>query len=148
MKQDEFFVRCYVGHEGRYGHEYLEIIFNSDGLLEYTNDSMYKKDGEIKKQVIVNDIVLRELKKIVKESQIIHESDKYWPLPDNIGKSELEIIMDGKRILFVTSKIQTLSEVAKSRDPEGLKKFYFLLGDLKNFAISLINLHFKTKPVH
>lgn len=79
--------------------------------------------------------------------QFDSEDDRNWPLPDNVGKSELEIALDRKHISFCTTKIQTLSEVAKSRDPEGLKNFYYLTADLKDMALSLINMHFKMKPI-
>ncbi|KAF0980691.1 hypothetical protein FDP41_013174 [Naegleria fowleri] len=147
MKHHRFYVRYYVGHKGRFGHEFIEIIFHSDGLLEYTNNSDYKGDGEIKKQVYVTDIVLDQLKRMILESHILDEDDRNWPLPDNVGKSELEIALDRKHISFCTTKIQTLSEVAKSRDPEGLKNFYYLTADLKDMALSLINMHFKMKPI-
>ena len=75
------------------------------------------------------------------------ESDRKWPLPDNIGKSELEIVLDKEHISFATTKIQTLSEVTKSHDPEGLKNFYYLTADLKDFALNLINMHHKLKPI-
>jgi len=75
------------------------------------------------------------------------ENDQYWPLPDNVGKSELEIVVGNRHISFATSKIQTLSEVASSKDPEGLKNFYYLTADVKNFALSVINMHFKMKSI-
>ena len=45
-----------------------------------------------------------------------------------------------------TSKIGSLLEVHESRDPEGLKNFYYLIQDLKCFVFSLISLHFKVHP--
>ncbi len=42
-----------------------------------------------------------------------------------------------------TSKIGALTEVEGSKDPEGLKSFYFLVQDLKAFVFSLVNLHYK-----
>ena len=70
-RRDEFYVRYYVGHRGRFGHEFIEIVLHPDGLLEYTNDTDYKKDGQIKKEVFVNDIVMDQLKKIVLDSRIM-----------------------------------------------------------------------------
>ena len=34
-----------------------------------------------------------------------------------------------------------------SRDPEGLRVFYYLVQDLKCLVFSLIGLHFKIKPI-
>lgn len=36
-------------------------------------------------------------------------------------------------------------EVNESKDPEGLRSFYYLVQDLKAFVFSLITLHFKVK---
>lgn len=33
MPSDEFYVRYYVGHEGKFGHEFLEFEFNSNGRV-------------------------------------------------------------------------------------------------------------------
>jgi len=47
-----------VGHKGIYGHEFLEFEFRSDGRLRYANDSKYKSDVIIRKEVYVNPCVL------------------------------------------------------------------------------------------
>lgn len=44
-----------------------------------------------------------------------------------------------------TSKLSSLVEVQDSKDPEGLRAFYYLVQDLKAFVFSLISLHFKVK---
>lgn len=36
-------------------------------------------------------------------------------------------------------------EVQDSKDPDGLRAFYYLVQDLKAFVFSLISLHFKVK---
>jgi len=41
---------CSVGHEGKFGHEFLEFEFRPDGLLRYANSSNYKKDTMIRKE--------------------------------------------------------------------------------------------------
>jgi len=46
-----------------------------------------------------------------------------------------------------TSKIGCLVEVNSSKDPEGLRAFYYLIQDLKCLVFSLIGLHFKIKPI-
>lgn len=33
MPSEEFYVRYYVGHEGKFGHEFLEFQFNSNGRV-------------------------------------------------------------------------------------------------------------------
>ena len=51
---DEFYVRYYVGHKGKFGHEFLEFEFRPDGRLRYANNSQYKNDtkngGMIRKE--------------------------------------------------------------------------------------------------
>ncbi len=49
-KNEEFYCRYYVGHKGKFGHEFLEFEFRPDGLLRYANNSEYKKDHMIRKE--------------------------------------------------------------------------------------------------
>ena len=74
---NDFYLRYYVGHKGKFGHEFLEFEFRPDGKLRYerllnfpehliafavfryANNSNYKNDTMIRKeayshQVIVN----------------------------------------------------------------------------------------------
>lgn len=43
------------------------------------------------------------------------------------------------------AKIGSLVDVQDSKDPEGLRNFYYLVQDLKCFVFSLISLHFKVR---
>jgi protein mago nashi len=54
----EFFLRYYVGHKGIYGHEFLEFEIRNDGRLRYSNNSNYKSDVLIRKEVFLNEIVV------------------------------------------------------------------------------------------
>ena len=38
-KQEDFYLRYYVGHKGKFGHEFLEFEFRGDGRLRYANNS-------------------------------------------------------------------------------------------------------------
>ena len=49
-KMDDFYVRYYVGHKGKFGHEFLEFEFRPDGRLRYANNSNYKNDVMIRKE--------------------------------------------------------------------------------------------------
>ncbi len=60
-----------MGHKGKFGHEFLEFEFKPNGRLRYTNNSQYKADSLIGKEVFVNDIIIDELKRIVLESKIL-----------------------------------------------------------------------------
>jgi protein mago nashi len=55
------------------------------------------------------------------------EDDSNWPEPDRVGRQELEIVMGNENISFTTSKIGSLVDVQTSKDPEGLRIFYYLV---------------------
>jgi protein mago nashi len=55
------------------------------------------------------------------------EDDSNWPEPDRVGRQELEIVMANEHISFTTSKIGSLVDVQTSKDPEGLRIFYYLV---------------------
>lgn len=101
----------------------MEFEFQSDGLVRYANDSQYKNDTLIRKEAVVNDIVLAELKRIIEESEIMRyvvvdcstfflflyppffffrrEDDKLWPQSDREGgRQELEIVLGNEHICF------------------------------------------------
>ena len=106
-----------VGHKGKYGHEFMEFEFKSDGTLRYANNSNYKNDVMIRKEGIsrtsvlcvvkVSQAVMDEVRRIVEKSEIIQEDDENWPEPTTEGRQELEIILDNKHIFFLV--IGTLS---------------------------------------
>ncbi len=89
-----------VGHKGKFGHEFLEFELRSTGRLRYANNSQYKSDTLIRKEgksflkyadtslavVYINDIVLEEIKRIIRDSDITKEDDKDWPQPDKVGR--------------------------------------------------------------
>ncbi|TVY42158.1 Protein mago nashi-like protein [Lachnellula subtilissima] len=97
--------------------------------------------------VCVSAVVVEEIKRIIKLSEIMKEDDKNWPQKNKDGRQELEIRMGGEHISFETAKIGSLVDVTESQDPEGLRVFYYLVQDLKALVFSLIALHFKIKPI-
>mmetsp|Transcript_28025 Transcript_28025/g.72107 ORF Transcript_28025/g.72107 Transcript_28025/m.72107 type:complete len:149 (+) Transcript_28025:157-603(+) len=144
---DDFYVRYYVGHKGKFGHEFLEFEFRPDGKLRYANNSNYKNDTMIRKEVFVTPAVMNEVKRVIEESEILKEDDGNWPEPDRIGRQELEVVIGNEHISFATTKIGSLLEVQQSKDAEGLKVFYYLVQDLKCLVFSLVSLHFKIQPI-
>lgn len=60
-----------MGHKGKFGHEFLEFEFLPEGKLRYANNSNYKNDSMIRKEVFVNALVLDELKRIIRESEVL-----------------------------------------------------------------------------
>ncbi|KAK1246464.1 hypothetical protein MKX08_000266 [Trichoderma sp. CBMAI-0020] len=169
---DQFYIRYYSGHMGRFGHEFLEFDFRvvGDGrsaVARYANNSNYRNDSLIRKEsmdalrpraalylaptsghgVLTQENIIEEIKRIVKQSEIIKEDDSKWPQKNKDGRQELEIRLGGDHISFETAKIGSLVDVTESADPEGLRVFYYLVQDLKALVFSLIALHFKVKPI-
>merc|ERR1711879_412417 len=115
-KQDRFYIRYYVGHKGKFGHEFLEFEFRPDGKLRYANNSNYKNDTMIRKEAYVHKAVMEELRRIIEDSEVMAEDDALWPTPDRVGRQELEIVIGDEHISFTTSKIGSLVDVNGSRD--------------------------------
>ncbi|KAG0718488.1 Protein mago nashi 2 [Chionoecetes opilio] len=125
----DFYIRYYVGHKGKFGHEFLEFEFRPDGKLRYANNSNYKNDVMIRKEAsysaqyllsilkkaYCHRCVMEELKRIIDDSEIMQEDDSSWPQPDRVGRQELEIVIGDEHISFTTSKIGSLVDVNSSR---------------------------------
>ena len=100
---------------------------------------------------------MEEVKRIVEKSEVVNEDDSQWPEPNSDGRQELEILMNNQHIFFTVyfllsyyvqcSTISTMVDIQRSKDPEGLRAFYYLIQDLKCLVISIISLHFKIKPI-
>ncbi|KAG5561969.1 hypothetical protein RHGRI_004866 [Rhododendron griersonianum] len=91
----EFYLRYYVGHKGKFGHEFLEFEFRPDGNHRYANNSNYKNDTMIHKEVFLTPAAIRECRHI-----IMKEDDDKWPEPDRVGRQELEIVMENVHIIY------------------------------------------------
>ena len=89
----DFYLRYYVGHKGKFGHEFLEFEFRPDGKLRYANNSNYKNDTMIRKEAYVHKAVLEELRRVIEDSEVMQEDDNLWPSPDRVGRQELEIVI-------------------------------------------------------
>uniref|UniRef100_A0A2K5MXJ7 Protein mago nashi homolog 2 n=1 Tax=Cercocebus atys TaxID=9531 RepID=A0A2K5MXJ7_CERAT len=134
----DLYLRYYVEHKGKFGHELLESEFQPDGKLRYANNN-YKNDVMIRKEVYMHKSLMEELKRIIDDSEITKEDDALWPPPDRPPCLV--------HISFATSKIGFLIDINQSKDPEGLRVFYHLIQDLKCLVFSLTGLHFKIKPI-
>ena len=60
-------------------------------------------------------------------TQLLREDDANWPPPDRVGRQELEVILDDQHISFTTTKLGSLTQVTQSKDPDGLRVFYYLV---------------------
>eukprot|EP00536_Pseudo-nitzschia_multiseries_P000261 jgi/Psemu1/317263/estExt_fgenesh1_pm.C_40005 len=173
---DEFYLRVYMGHKSRrFGHEFMEFEVCPSGKLRYANNSNYYKDDSIiRREVCLGTAVVEELKRIVRSSAIQSVDDEHWePIPregeeteENNNKNnnnknnknknneettrrrwELEIKIGNEHICFNCAELTSLADISGSKDPEGLTILYYLTQDLKCLVMSLINLHFKVKPI-
>lgn len=79
--------------------------------LRYANNSNYKNDTIIRKEVHVSKAVLGELERIIEDAGIMQEDDSKWPEPDRTGRQELEIIMGSDHISFATTKLGSMLQV-------------------------------------
>lgn len=55
----------------------MEFEITSDGKLRYANNSNYKNDFMIRKEVTLSHHVIDEIKRIIKDSEITKEDDRY-----------------------------------------------------------------------
>ncbi|KAJ1332552.1 hypothetical protein BSLG_008854 [Batrachochytrium salamandrivorans] len=99
---------------GKVWHEFLEFEFRPDGKLRYANNSNYKNDTMIRKEVYVGSSLMDELRRIIKDSEITKEDDQKWPEPDRVGRQELEIVLGDEHISFTTAKIGSLVDVQRA----------------------------------
>lgn len=98
---EDFYLRYYVGHKGKFGHEFLEFEFRPDGKLRYANNSNYKNDTMIRKEAYVHNSVMDELKRIIVDSEIMAEDDAAWPPPDRVGR---QVSWNYRRFKFSDAK--------------------------------------------
>uniref|UniRef100_A0A2K5J9X9 Uncharacterized protein n=1 Tax=Colobus angolensis palliatus TaxID=336983 RepID=A0A2K5J9X9_COLAP len=81
----DLYLRYYVEHKGKFGHEFLESEFQPDGKFRYANNN-YKNDVMIRKEVYMHKSLMEELKRIIDDSEIRKEDDALWPPPDRAGQ--------------------------------------------------------------
>jgi len=175
--EDDFYLRYYVGHKSKeYGHEFMEFELSSSGRLRYANNSNYKSDSMIRKEVFVSPAVVEEFRRIIIQSEISKVNDENWDQDhhshdddqdeegeekerkhenDPRGKrsshsksrrQELEIKIGNEHLAFTCREIESLLDAQNSVDPKGLILFYYLANDLKCLVYALISAHFKMKP--
>ena len=107
QQKDEFYVRYYVGHKGRFGHEFMELELHPSGKLRYANNSNYKHEPMIRKEVFVSPAVVEEVKRIIVESGITSVDDRNWQEPKT-RQQELEIKIGNQHIAFTCAEIGSL----------------------------------------
>ncbi|CAO1621519.1 unnamed protein product [Parajaminaea phylloscopi] len=144
--EGDFYARYYTGHQGKHGHEFFEWEL-SRNRLRYANNSNYRRDSLIRKEMWVSQAMVKEFRRIIEDSEILREDDEKWPKKNVVGRQELEIRLGDEHISFETAKIGSLVDVQDSEDPEGLRVMYYLVQDLKCLVQSLLSLNFRLKPI-
>jgi protein mago nashi len=76
---------------------------------------------------MIKSVVCAHIRSCMLPAQILKEDDANWPPPDKVGRQELEIIMGETHISFTTTKLGSLMQVQQSKDPDGLRIFYYLV---------------------
>ena len=129
--------------------QFVEYELSPSGKLRYANNSNYKHDQMIRKEVFLSPAVVEEIKRIIRESEITKADDANWKEPkEGSRRQELEIKIGNEHIAFTCAEINSLrKDVEDSGDPEGLKTFYYLTQDLKSILCSLISVHFNQKSI-
>ena len=54
--------------------------------MRYANNSQYKDDSLIGKEVYVAPIIIEEIKRIAIDSAILEQDDRKWPVDDKVGR--------------------------------------------------------------
>lgn len=108
--QDGFYLEYYSGHQGKFGHEFLELSVEMKpgmkcGLVRYKNNSHYRSDDTITKRLDISLSVVRVLVSMVKESEILLENDTKWPQKNRDGKQSLKIRMGRENKLLEVSML-------------------------------------------
>ena len=75
-------------------------IDGRSAVARYANNSNYRNDSLIRKEMCVSSVIIDEIKRIVKSSEIMKEDDAKWPQKNKDGRQELEIRFGSEHISF------------------------------------------------
>lgn len=142
---DSFYFRYYNGHNGKFGTEFIEFeLVGKDQLLRYANETHYRRDSTIRKEVKLNKPVIAWLRQTIQATNVMELDDSQWPEADDVGRQELEIKLGSVHIFFVTTKLSSKADVAQYKTcAQDLQIFYDLTLDVKSWLLDIINLHFR-----
>lgn len=86
---------------------------------------------------------------VVEESGITGIDGRSWVEQKEwkARRQELDIKVGNEHLSFTHTEICNLRNMEESVDPEGLRRFYCLVQNLKMLVLSLIILHFKVKSI-
>nr|CDI56251.1 probable mago nashi protein, exon junction complex [Melanopsichium pennsylvanicum 4] len=126
----DFYVRYYTGHQGRHGHEFLEFEY-SRGRLRYANNSNYRNDTLIRKEMWISPLMVDELRRIVEDSEIMREDDAKWPKKNSTGRQELEVRLDKEHISFEVSSFPETHTLERKESETGVAQAKITCSDHK-----------------
>ena len=142
-----FFLRYFVGHRGKYGHEFIEYSVDNSGALRYINGTNYKKDGQLSCSAICDKSIVECVVDQVRKSNLLECDDTNWPYPDKGGRQELEIVIDNKHYSFVTCKLNSSEEIQFRGYQHDIEQFYKLVLEIRSFFTNLIQIHTQESPI-
>ena len=97
----------------------------------------------IRREAVLSDAVVQQIKSIVRSSRITQIDDSSWRVSDEkASRQELECKIDRHHIAFVTG-----DAASSAGDDEGKNKFRQLVHDLQALILTLIACHFKKSPI-
>ena len=95
-----------MGHKGKFGHEFLEFELTEDGELRYANDSRYRRESIIRKQLCVSPSVVAEFRRIINASGIL----EFVPSPFSLSAQQLA----SRTALHRTALLQTNEKTGRT----------------------------------
>lgn len=138
------------GRKVRYSDAFSRVLFHSDGIkrmLMMRVLTFFYRMFVFMNAVYLSRAVMLELKRIIDTSKILECDDQKWPEPSRESSEELEVLSGEDHISFAAAKINALMDVQKSKDPIGMRCFYYTTQDIKAFVFSLLQMHFRVKPI-
>jgi len=112
MFTEECYRRCLRNTE----FDFRVIGDGRSAMARYANNSNYRNDSLIRKEstshpshtkqtllillVCVSSLMISEIKRIIKDSEIMKEDDSKWPQKNKDGRQELEIRLGSDHISF------------------------------------------------
>jgi protein mago nashi len=134
----DFYLR-YLSKRGRGDFSEYELL---DDLLK--SSSYSRGDSNIRKQVVLSDAVLGQVRLMVEQSGITGEDDSAWPPPEaGRASDELEIKIDNIHLSFSCD-----ADGAGRRDElAGQAAFHGLIRAIETLFSNLILLHHRVRAI-
>ena len=90
----------------------------------------------------MNDIVIDEIAKMLKESNLLPQNDLAWQSKIKHGQQRLDIRFKNEEYSFRAPKVIIPSEINVAETP-GLREFHYFSVNVKSLVLSIIGFHFR-----